>query len=193
LAIGVYEDDGPNTDGINLWNCTRVQISDCDIITGDDCIVVLGTSRDVTITNCTLQTSETALMISGVRNLSFSNSTIHDAGCGVGFRVWNDIVVDGVVINNVVMDVSDRFQGGGTAIYMWSFPLYVETPIPADTPLPPPGKVSNVTVSNVVASERRRFRQRPGLRQWSRGRIHQGADTGQCAVLHVRRQNEFIE
>jgi len=152
MRNGVYEDDGPNTDGINLWNCTRVQISDCDIITGDDCIVVLGTSRDVTITNCTLQTSETALMISGVRNLSFSNSTIHDAGCGVGFRVWNDIVVDGVVINNVVMDVSDRFQGGGTAIYMWSFPLYVETPIPADTPLPPPGKVSNVTVSNVVAS-----------------------------------------
>ncbi|UCE48102.1 MAG: hypothetical protein JSW47_21205, partial [Phycisphaerales bacterium] len=73
MRNGVYEEDGPNTDGINLWNCTRVQISDCDIITGDDCIVVLGKSRDVTITNCKLQTSETALMISGVRNLTFSN------------------------------------------------------------------------------------------------------------------------
>jgi len=152
MRSGVYEDDGPNTDGINLWHCTRVQISDCDIITGDDCIVVLGESRDVTITNCKLQTSETALMISGVRNLSFSNSTIHDTGCGIGFRVWNDIVVDGVNINNIVMDVSDRFKGGGTAIYMWSFPIYVETAVPKDTVLPPPGTIRNVMISNVTAS-----------------------------------------
>ena len=152
MRNGVYEDDGPNTDGINLWNCTRIQISDCDIITGDDCIVVLGESRDVTITNCKLQTSETALMISGVRNLSFSNSTIHDAGCGIGFRVWNDIVVDGVAINNIVMDVSDRFKGGGTVIYMWSFPIYVETIVSEDETLPPPGILKNVTISNVIAS-----------------------------------------
>lgn len=152
MRSGVYEDDGPNTDGINLWNCTRVQISDCDIITGDDCIVVLGESRDVTITNCKLQTTETALMISGVRNLTFSNSTIHDSGCGIGFRVWNDIVVDGVSVNNIVMDVSDRFKGGGTAIYMWSFPIYVETAVPKDKKLPPPGTVNNVTFANVTAS-----------------------------------------
>jgi len=154
IRNGVYEEDGPNTDGINLWNCNKVQISDSDIIAGDDCIVVLGESRDVTITNCELQSSETALMISGVRNLSFSNSTIHDSGCGIGFRVWHGIVVDGVIINNIVMDVSDRFKGGGTAIYMWSFPLYVENinEIPNDTPLPSPGSINNVIISNIVAS-----------------------------------------
>ncbi len=152
MRNGVYEEDGPNTDGINLWNCTKVQISDCDIITGDDCIVVQGTSRDVTITNCNLQTPETALMISGVRNLTFSNSTIHDSGCGIGFRVWSSIVVDGVVINNIAMSVSKKFKGGGTAIYMWSFPLYVETAIPKETPLPPPGILKNVVISNVTAA-----------------------------------------
>ena len=25
MINGIYEDDGPNTDGINLWNCERVQ------------------------------------------------------------------------------------------------------------------------------------------------------------------------
>ena len=50
MVNGIYDEDGPNTDGINLWNCRRVRISDCDIQTGDDCIVVLGESRDVTIT-----------------------------------------------------------------------------------------------------------------------------------------------
>lgn len=151
LINGIYEDDGPNTDGINLWNCNKVRISDCDIQTGDDCIVVLGDSRDITITNCKFTTSETALMISGVRNLTFSNSTIHDAGCGIGFRVWNGIVVDGVRIDNIVMDVSDSFDTGGQVIYMWSFPLYVETAPPAGTVLPPAGIVDNVTISNVTA------------------------------------------
>lgn len=79
IINGIYEEDGPNTDGINLWHCTKVRISDCDVQTGDDCIVVLGESRDVTITNCQFTSTETALMISGVRNLTFSNCTIHDA------------------------------------------------------------------------------------------------------------------
>ncbi|MDA1266200.1 MAG: glycosyl hydrolase family 28 protein [Planctomycetota bacterium] len=150
LLNGLYDEDGPNTDGINLWSCSKVQISDCDIRTGDDCIVVLGDSRDVTITNCKLTTSETALMISGVRNLVFSNSTTHDAGCGIGFRVWSGIVVDGVRIDNIVMDVSDDFDTGGQAIYLWSFPEYVEVPWDFSTPLPPAGVVRNVTISNVT-------------------------------------------
>jgi hypothetical protein len=92
-------------------------------------------------------------MISGVRNLTFSNCTIHDAGCGIGFRVWNGITVDGVLINNVVMDVSSRFDTGGQAIYLWSFPLYIESAseIPKGKPLPPAGTVDNVTISNVTA------------------------------------------
>ncbi len=152
MRNGVYEEDGPNTDGFNLWNCRRVRISDCDLITGDDCIALVGDNRDVAITNCNLQSSETALMISGVRNLSISNCTIRDSGCGIGFRIWNEIVVDGVVIENIVMHTTERFQGGGTAIYIWSFPLYVETEIPADTDLPPPGVLKNVLISNVIAT-----------------------------------------
>lgn len=151
MINGIYEDDGPNTDGINLWNCKRVQVSDCDIVTGDDCIVVLGDSRDVTITNCKLTTTETALMISGVRNLTFSNSTIQDAGCAIGFRVWNGIVVDGVRIDNVVMTVSDHFETGGQVVYVWSFPIYAEEPPPASAELPLCGTVDNVTISNVTA------------------------------------------
>ena len=153
IINGIYEEDGPNTDGINLWHCTKVCISDCDIQTGDDCIVVLGDSRDVRITNCALTTTETALIISGVRNLTFSNSTIHDAGCGIGFRVWNEITVDGVLIDNIAMDVSKKFKTGGQAIYMWSFPLYVESEseIPKSEPLPLAGTIDNVTISNVTA------------------------------------------
>ena len=152
IRTGVYEQDGPNTDGINLWNCSKIAISDCDIVTGDDCIVVLGDSHDVTITNCQLQTSETALMISGVKNLVFSNSTIRDSGCGIGFRVWSDIVVDGVAINNIAISTSPRYRGGGTAIFLWSFPVYTEKVIPHTADQPPPGVIKNINISNLVAS-----------------------------------------
>ncbi len=62
-------------------------------------------------------------------------------------------MVDGVHIDNVVIDVSDKFDTGGQAIYMWSFPLYVESDseIPRDEPLPPAGTIENVTISNVTA------------------------------------------
>jgi len=153
IINGIHEEDGPNTDGINLWHCTRVRISDCNIQTGDDGIVVLGDSRDVTITNCQLTSSETALMISGVRNLAVTNCIIHDSGSGIGFRVWNDITVDGVLIDNVAIDVPNRRREGGQAIYLWSFPLYIESndEIPEGESLPPAGTIDNVTISNVTA------------------------------------------
>ena len=28
MINGIYEEDGPNTDGINLWNCKKIRISD---------------------------------------------------------------------------------------------------------------------------------------------------------------------
>lgn len=62
-------------------------------------------------------------------------------------------VGDGVLIDNIVMDVSERFDTGGQAIYLWSFPLYIESEsaIPEGEPLPPAGTVDNVTISNVAA------------------------------------------
>ena len=29
MRNGIYEEDGPNTDGINLWDCKKVRVSDC--------------------------------------------------------------------------------------------------------------------------------------------------------------------
>ena len=81
-----------------------------------------------TITNCKFTTTETALMISGVQEPHFLEQ--HDStmpAARVGFRVWNGIVVDGVRVDNIVMDVSEGFDTGGQVVYMWSFPLYVET------------------------------------------------------------------
>ncbi len=152
ILNGVYEDDGPNTDGINPDGCSRVRISDCYIQTGDDSIVLKVTDRpggntvcrDVTVTNCVLVSSETALKIGSesygeFRNIAFSNCTVEDAGCGVGLWMRDGGLIDGWVVTNISMTLKD----GGQPIYFWSWKRTEDTPW---------GTVKNVTISNVVAS-----------------------------------------
>jgi hypothetical protein len=53
---------GPNNDGLDINGCRYVTVSDCDIETGDDAIVLktthdAGPTEYVTVTNCVLRTS----------------------------------------------------------------------------------------------------------------------------------------
>lgn len=153
ILNGIYEDDGPNTDGINPDGCTNVRISDCFIRTGDDSIVLKCTRgsnqicRNITVTNCVLITTETALKIGSeskgeFRNITFSNCTILDAGCGIGLWMRDGGLIDGWVINNISMTLTSPFLRGGQPIYIWSYRRTDDTPW---------GTVKNVTISNLTA------------------------------------------
>lgn len=72
------------------------------------------------------------------RNINFSNCTIRDGGCGIGLWMYDGGLVDGWVISNVTMTLTD----GGQPIYLWSYRRRDDTPW---------GTVRNVMVSNVVA------------------------------------------
>jgi len=152
ILNGIGEDDGPNTDGINPDACTRVRISDCYIQTGDDSIALKVTKRpggrnqcrDITVTNCVLVTTETALKIGSeshgeFRNITFSNCVIRDAGCGVGLWMRDGGLIDGWTVDNVAMTL----PFDGVPIYLWSWRRTDETPW---------GTVKNVMISNVTAS-----------------------------------------
>jgi len=154
ILNGIYEDDGPNTDGINPDGCSKVRISDCYIQAGDDCIVLKITKRpggnkvcrDVTVTNCVLTTTETALKIGSesngeFRNITFSNCAIHDAGCGIGLWMRDGGLIDGLTIDNISMDVT-KLRNGGQPIYIWSYRRTDDTPW---------GTIRNVTISNMTA------------------------------------------
>jgi len=80
---------GPNTDGIDLQACSNVKISNCDIYTNDDAIVLKNRHKNyygkvcenITITNCVLTTVCNAFKIgtesiNDFRNIVFSNSVI---------------------------------------------------------------------------------------------------------------------
>jgi hypothetical protein len=163
ILNGVYEEDGPNTDGIVLDGCSRVRVSDCYVQTGDDSVVLKCTlrrgapavCRDITVTNCVLISTEAALKIGSethgeFRNICFSNCAIRDAGCGIGLWMRDGGLIDGWTVNNISMTLTD----GGQPIYLWSYPRS-RLPERRDPPEvrteKPPGLVRNVTISNVIA------------------------------------------
>ncbi len=163
ILNGIYDEDGPNTDGINPDGCSRVRISDCYVQTGDDCIVLKCTRRpggsgvracrDVTVANCVLITTETALKIGSetygeFRNITFSNCAIRDGGCGIGLWMRDGGVIDGWTMSNISMTLSN----GGTPVYIWAYPW---SRLPEDGMAPdeekPPRTVRNVLISGVTA------------------------------------------
>ncbi len=153
ILNGIYEDDGPNTDGINPDGCSKVMISDCYIQCGDDCIVLKITNlsrtkvcRDIVVTNCVLTTTETALKIGTetfgeFKNITFSNCVIHDSGGGFGLLIRDGGCIDGLTVSNITIDCSRSKNGQG--IYIWSYRRTDDTPW---------GMIKNVLISDMTIS-----------------------------------------
>jgi polygalacturonase len=100
-------------DGIDLFNCKDIIITDCHFMTGDDCVAGGGWEQ-VMVTNCTLNTSCSGVRNygGGMKNVLFTNLVI--AGPGIyeqilqhrhdllaGFLITSGGVVDNLVISNV--------------------------------------------------------------------------------------------
>jgi len=141
-----------NTDGIDVDGCRNVVISDCDILAGDDCIVLKTTEylgppkpcRDVTVANCILSTRASALKIgtetfAPFDNIVFSNCSVYGEG---DFRP--DAVcleaVDGAEVRNVaVSNITMR---------------HIRTPIFIRAGARrAPSLVENVVISNIAARD----------------------------------------
>ncbi len=117
--------DSPNTDGINPDSCHNVQISNCFVSAGDDCITIKSgieledeekrsPCRNVTITNCTMANGHGGVVIGsemsgGVRNVVISNCVFigTDRGIRLKSRRGRGGVVEDIRVSNIVMtDVS---------------------------------------------------------------------------------------
>lgn len=102
-----------NNDGIDIDSCRRVRISDCDVDSGDDAIVLKSTTlepcRDVAVTNCTLSSACNAFKLGtesngGFEEIVFSNSTVYDTRlAGIALEIVDGGAMNGVAIGNIAM------------------------------------------------------------------------------------------
>ena len=137
ITITAPATNAHNTDGINPEACRNVQIVNCRIDTGDDCVTLksglneLGRKmgrpdENITIANCVMYHGHGGVTIGsemsgGVRNVVVANCVFN--GTDIGIRIKSQRgrggVVEGVSVSNVVMvDVPSpftitTFYGGG--------------------------------------------------------------------------------
>lgn len=124
----------PNNDGIHINSSRNVTVSNCDIICGDDCLVVRANNKalpepkvceKVTITNCNLTSYSGGIRVGWcndgvIRNCTFSNLVMRDCSVGVDIRLpalnpepevkWHndfgieETLIENLSFNNIIMD-----------------------------------------------------------------------------------------
>jgi polygalacturonase len=102
-----------NNDGIDIDASSGVRISDCDIVSGDDAIVLKSTAarpcRDVVVTNCVLSSLCNALKLGtestgGFDSISISNCAVYDTRlAGIALETVDGAILDRVTVSNIVM------------------------------------------------------------------------------------------
>ncbi len=153
-GITVRSNVNHNNDGIDIDSCHRVIISDCNIDSGDDAIVLKSTTarvcRDVAISNCILSTRCNALKMGtesngGFQNIAITNCVIYNTRlAGVALEIVDGGVMDRVVISNISMDKIGA-------------PIFLRLgnrarPFRENMETPGMGVMRNITINNIEAT-----------------------------------------
>jgi len=124
----------PNSDGIDLDRCRRVRISDCDIVSGDDAISLKtteefgddGVCEDVVVTNCTLQSTSSAVVVgvdavAPIRDVTVTNCVIRSSNRGLSVNLGQEGDFENLLFSHVICDTrrfTDGWWGAGEPIYI---------------------------------------------------------------------------
>jgi hypothetical protein len=164
-GVYVYSDleKGVNADGIDIVSSRNVIISDSIIETADDAIVLKAIARsdgqpagrveNVTVTNCILTSSSTALMIgtetqADIRHVLFNNCVVRNSNKGFGINVQDGGVVSDVIVSNLTVETSRRHWNWWGSAELCKLVLKKRTPASAL------GAIRDITVANVIARVR---------------------------------------
>jgi hypothetical protein len=163
-GVYIYSDleKGVNADGIDIVSSRNVTISDSIIETADDAIVLKTIARDgqpahptenVTVTNCVLTSSSTALMIgteteADVRHVLFNNCAIRNSNKGFGINVQDGATVSDVVVSNLTIETGRRHWN------WWGSAEMCKLVLKKRTPKSRLGAIRDIVVDNVVAHPR---------------------------------------
>src|SRR5271157_1958180 len=155
-------------DGIDPDSCRDVIIANSTIETGDDAIVFYSSSasggppkacENITITNCRLSSSSSAIKFCdgnsvAVRNVTIDNCVITHSNRGIAFMVYDGGVVENVVISNIVVN-TNRFDwfwwGNGDPIYFTIQRRSESLGLPLKPDEPPAGAIRHVILRNIIA------------------------------------------
>jgi len=144
-----------NNDGINLDSSENIQIRNCDVISGDDALVIKSTSlatpsRNIQAVDCKLSTRTNAIKlgtesIGGFANISVSDCQITNTKmAGIALYAVDggdlrDVTISNITMDGVIVPISIRLGAR------------LKTFREGEQPRLAPGKLTNITIKNVTA------------------------------------------
>jgi hypothetical protein len=180
-----------NNDGFHFSSCEHVNVSNCNITCQDDACALFGSTKYVTVTNCTFSTRWSVFRFGGghAENIAVSNCVIYETyGCPIKMRCGARSRFENISFSNLVMtDVT-----GPISIGLDSTPRRrpATTPTtapsaPASSPTtgaaPASGVVRNVSFNHVRATVVATGRQHADL-PFASG--YRPGETRQCIVVN---------
>ncbi len=147
----------PNCDGIDPDHCSDVEIRNCDIVCGDDAIVIKTTrqTRDfgpcerITVKDCIIETQDAGLKIGtettrDIRDLTFERCVIKSSCRGLGIQLRDAGNISNVVFRDIQFTSryhSDPWWGRGEALSLTAIPR---------SPAAAVGTLSNIRFENIT-------------------------------------------
>ncbi len=167
LYINTSMKDGVWADGIDLDGCKDVEITNCKMETGDDCIALVSQNtwgpplacENVTVRNCLLSSASAGVKFSegnrlAIRNILIADTLFTNVNRGVVFNNTFGGTISHVVMSNLVF-YCNRFDwfwaGDGQPFYFRVTRLSELTHEPAQPGELPPGLIRDVVIRDVEA------------------------------------------
>jgi polygalacturonase len=159
--------EGVWADGIDPDCCRDLHISNCTIETGDDALVFYSMDwfgpatpcENITVTNCRLSSSSSAIKfcdgnIAGIRNVTIDNCVITNSNRGIAFMTFDGGPVENIVLSNLTIETvrNDWFWWGDGEPF--HFNIRKRSEVHANWPKEkdrPAGVIRNVKIQNVIA------------------------------------------
>jgi len=150
--------DVPNCDGIDPDHCRDVVIRNCDIVCGDDAIVVKSTRQPqdygpcagIRVHDCVIQTQDCGVKIGtettgDIHDVRFDHCEVRSSSRGIGIQLRDEGEVYDIEFRDIQLVSryhSDPWWGRGEAISLTAIPRSPQTKV---------GKLHDVRIRNVTA------------------------------------------
>lgn len=154
--------DVPNSDGIDPDHCRDVEIRNCDVLCGDDAIVVKatrnaggrakwgGACENIIIKDCVVDTQDCVLKIGSettadIRNIRFERIKAKYCSRGIGIILRDEGSVYDVLYKDIEFTsryFSDPWWGRGEPISLTAIPRHPESKL---------GTIHNIRIENILA------------------------------------------
>jgi polygalacturonase len=148
--------DVPNCDGIDPDHSRNVQIKNCNIVCGDDGVVIkasrqkkdYGPAANIRVEDCVIETQDAGLKIgtetaSDIHDISFERCTIRKSSRGLCIQLRDEGSVYNVAFKDITFQsqyFSDPWWGRGEAISFTAIPRKPDSKL---------GTLHHITVQNV--------------------------------------------